>query len=221
MIKDENDYLKEWITHHMKIGIKLFYIYDNNSKVPITKISNNVVIKTWDLTQIQAYKDCCITNQELDYIGFLDTDEFYVSKSMDINKDFENLLAKFGKFMGLGLYWRMYGKRLPYYDTRVPIERYTQYFESDHIKSFLNPRFVRKFDDPHYASIMGYYIDENGNTIKSAVGTHTSNNIFIKHIWSRSTTEFVDKISRGSGDGINRNYSMRDFFDYNNQCILT
>jgi hypothetical protein len=33
IIKDENEYLQEWMDYHRKVGVSHFYIYDNNSKL--------------------------------------------------------------------------------------------------------------------------------------------------------------------------------------------
>ena len=35
IIKDENEYINEWLDWHIKIGFEHFYIYDNGSKITI------------------------------------------------------------------------------------------------------------------------------------------------------------------------------------------
>jgi hypothetical protein len=224
LIKDENDYLDEWISYHKNIGIDNFIIYDNDSATPIKSDLDYVKVVRWSMnntsTQIAAYFDCAKNNQDFDYIGFIDTDEFYVSKTMNIKEDFNNLKEKFGDFVGLGLYWRFYGKQQPYYETRMKIDDYVEYHSNGHIKSFIKPKNILNFNNPHHALIQGNYIDELGNPILSAIGNHTSQNIWIKHIWTRSASEFELKIKRGSGDKCNRNYNMNHFYDYNNHCTI-
>lgn len=224
IIKDENDYLDEWINYHLSIGIDYFFIYDNNSKIPIKideKIGKVIVWNHNDIgTQMVAYLNCCKNNKNFDYIGFLDTDEFYVSKTMNIKKDFEQLKNEFGDFDGIGLYWRMYGKPNPYLEKRINVSEYINYHYNNHIKSFFNPNKVTGLPNPHFAFLNGKYIDENGNKIIGAIGNHTSKNIWIKHTWTRSISEYKEKLQRGSGDKVIRNYTMNNFYEYNDKCTL-
>ena len=83
LIKDENDYLQEWLYYHRKIGFSSFYIYDNHSAIPISetlKSDKDCFVKLWDdqgaHTQVEAYNDCCLSHSGDDFILFIDTDEF-------------------------------------------------------------------------------------------------------------------------------------------------
>lgn len=224
IIKDENDYLDEWLNYHRKIGIDSFFIYDNQSRVPISINDSDVLVIPWPNnnigSQMRAYEHCCSINTNFDYIGFIDTDEFYESKSMDIKKDFENLVETYGEISGVGLYWRNYGQPYPYFENRVPIQEYINYQNNNHIKSFIDPKKILRFPDPHRPLISGKHIDEIGRNISSPVGVHTSDNIWIKHTWTRSLNEFKEKLNRGSGDKVVRNYNIQNFYEYNDKCIL-
>ncbi len=33
--KDENNYLAEWLNYHILMGVERFYIYDNDSQIPV------------------------------------------------------------------------------------------------------------------------------------------------------------------------------------------
>jgi len=35
MVKDEEYYIQEWLEYHRLIGFEHFYIYDNNSEIPV------------------------------------------------------------------------------------------------------------------------------------------------------------------------------------------
>jgi Glycosyl transferase family 2 len=224
IIKNETHYLEEWLNYHKKIGIDYFIIYDNESDVPIVIDDPNISVIPWKDnivgSQMRAYEHCCKHYNNLDYIGFIDTDEFYESVSMNIKKDFESLSKQYGEISGLGLYWRYYGKPYPYFNNRVPIEEYTDYHNNGHIKSFINPKTLNRFPDPHKPIINGKYIDEIGRTINGPIGNHTSQNIWIKHTWTRSLNEFNEKIIRGSGDKVIRIFTPQHFYDYNDKCLL-
>jgi len=144
-----------------------------------------------------------------------------MSKSMNIHKDVENLKDKYGDFDGLGLYWRIYGQPKPYLEKRQLVEKYTQYFGNTHIKSLLKPKLILDFPDPHKAQLQSNckYIDELNNPILGPLGIHTSEDIYIKHIFTRSKEEFKDKMERGDAN-LRGNYrTWDDFNNYNDLCI--
>jgi len=200
--KDENPYFEEWITHHKKVGFDTIIIYDNQSKMAISRYFTNNNLCTKDVTiinwndiefgsQSRAYINCCKEYLDYNYIAFLDVDEFYISTSMNVKQDLKSLNYP----DALGIYWRIYGQPKPYLQKRQSIDKYTYYFGDKHIKSIVNPKLVINFPDPHKAQIKAnsIYIDELNRKIISPIGEHTSNNIFIKHVFTRSLEEFHGK----------------------------
>jgi hypothetical protein len=224
IIKNEDEYLEEWINYHRNVGIDYFIIYDNQSDKEIVISDDDISVILWEDnnigSQMRAYQHCSQNFTDLNYIGFIDTDEFYESKTMNIKKDFEDLIQSYGDFSGVGFYWRMYGNNNPYFENRVPINEYKHYYQDNHIKSFIKPKTISHFPDSHKPNIVGKYIDENGREIKSPIGNHSSEKIWIKHTWTRSINEFKNKINRGSGDKVKRKYSLSHFYDYNNKCKI-
>lgn len=223
--KDENQYFDEWIRHHLKVGFDHVFIYDNNSKEPI-RIAQDLItcvsINGWEDTnfgsQSRAYMDACIEYDNFEYLAFFDVDEFYMSNTMNVKIDLESLDFP----IALGIYWRIYGNPEPF-ETRQPIENYTQWHGDKHIKSIIQPTFVKSFPDPHKAELInekkGMYIDENNNQIVSPIGVHTSNNIWIKHIFTRSRVEFAEKMERGDANTREKNRTWSDFEYYNSLCV--
>lgn len=241
IIKDENEYLQEWMDYHRKVGVSHFYIYDNNSKVPVSqflKDEKDVTVKRWPYTQVgsqwAAYKDCCrVYGKEADKIAFIDTDEFisFDPKFKTIQEVWESLEEQYGKIDNMGLYWRMYGKSKPYFETRQPVENYTEYFENCHIKSIFDPKTVLDFINSHYTITNGKYVNEKGEKILSPFGSsvqpnnnsHSSKIIWIKHIWTRSLSEFEEKIKRGMSIALyekdfKASRNMQEFYNHNDNC---
>jgi hypothetical protein len=101
LIKDENKYLEEWINHHLKLGIEHFYIYDNNSKIPVSKTilekfnSNYFTFIDWSdnykSMQIEAYNHY-LTNygNKSKWTAFIDTDEFIQWDSVEVLDKYES-----------------------------------------------------------------------------------------------------------------------------------
>jgi hypothetical protein len=222
IIKDENEYLQEWIDYHRSIGIDHFFIYDNESKEPVKDNSKDVTVKLWTdnihASQCRAYKDCCINNSNYNYIAFIDTDEFIMLNGYSNIKDCLKSISM--SFDALVLSWRMYGQPKPYFTNKTPMTDYIYYHEDIHVKSLVNPKKVIEFKNPHNSTITGICIDELGNKVKGAWNIHTSKNIWIKHIWTRSQSEFKIKIERGTGDKVVRERTMQDFINHNDKCIL-
>lgn len=234
IIKDEEEYLSEWLDYHRKIGINHFFIYDNNSKIPVATYlqkQQDITIKKWSPScfnsQWLAYSDCSAANKyNVDKIAFIDTDEFicFNSKFNTIQEVWKYLESKYNKIDNLGIYWRMYGKSYPYYKDKQPATHYTEYYEDFHIKSILDPRTITRFTDPHHANTTGIYVNERNESIVSAFGsniephntTHCSNIIWIKHIWTRSLIEFKNKIKRNNNPYFS-NRTINEFYSYNDR----
>jgi len=237
IIKDENEYLEEWLLHHIKVGFDHFMIYDNGSKNCIGELRNKLTDKgiikpgivsvyTWKDNEVgsqcRAYKHACeqvIPYTGIDWMLFIDTDEFYTSNTMNVKEDLTILEKLYGKFDALGLSWRMYGND-PYFETRQPIEKYNQYHTNGHIKSIVRPSAVINFPDPHKAIIKGRYINEDGLEVKRPICRHHSKFVWIKHIYTRSLPEWKEKIERGSGDHVKRTKTLEEFYNYNKQCQI-
>lgn len=223
--KDENQYFDEWIRHHLKVGFDHVFIYDNNSKEPIElpfNLFHKVTIIKWDDSnfgsQSRAYMHACIKCKDWSYLAFLDVDEFYMSTTMNVKLDLKSLNYP----IALGIYWRIYGNPKPF-ENRQPIQNYIHWHSDKHIKSIVTPQSVKSFPDPHKAELFnekkGMYIDENNNQIISPTGVHTSKNIWIKHVFTRSRQEFAEKMERGDANTREKNRTWEDFDHYNSLCI--
>ena len=221
IIRDENEYLQEWLDYHRSIGIDHFFIYDNQSKIPV-KGDDDITVTLWTdnkhASQCRAYVDCCKKHSEYDYVAFIDTDEFIILNGYNNIKDYIQKCPV--KFDALALSWRFYGQPKPYFTERKLMTDYIHYHEDKHVKCIVNPKKVISFPTPHMAKMNVLYIDELGNVVDSPWNTHTSKNIWIKHIWSRSESEFKEKIERGAGDKVVRIYTMQDFINYNDKCKI-
>lgn len=224
LLTNEPDYLEEWIDHHKKYGFDKFFIYFDDNIPENVVLQDNVIYNLWDCKnspqgQMRVYEYCCKNNTDLDYILCIDSDEFYESKTGNVKQDVSNLIDSYGRFDGLGIYWRMYGSN-PFFETREPVKKYTQWHPNDHIKSLINPKVVLKFYDPHKVFIdpNKKYIDELGRKVLGPIGNHTSETIWIKHTWTRSKSEWEAKVNRkGWYEFYDR--KIDEFDNYNKSCI--
>ena len=221
--KDENQYLQEWIGYHRSLGFTHFFIYDNNSKTPISETLANekdCTITLWkdqELKQTKAYLDCCKTNKDYDWILFIDTDEFLILKK---HKTVQEFLSNYNHFTAVALNWICYTGSG--YENRVEWFKYNKYIPIDsdinkHIKSFVKPQYVKYVSlDPHKLTILT--VNEHKDLVKGPLHKHSSDIAFIRHNVTRSKNEYFDKISRGRGDGAPSPHTVETFYHFEEQA---
>jgi len=233
MVKDENEYLEEWIDYHLLLGVERFYIYDNESQVPVRENladyigRGQVVIQeiSGQGQQLRAYDHCIQTfGRHSKWIGFIDTDEFIVPSATSDLRDF---LQDYENFGGLAVHWVMFGSNghmkkpnggmLANY-TRRTIHTFP---ENRRIKSIIQPdKVLIPFSPHHFIYKPGYMcVNENGLRIDDQVYPPSTQKIRINHYWLRSKEEFNAKLSRGRGDR-GTPYSEDLFTNINSQSTL-
>ena len=158
MFKDEAPYLREWIEYHHMIGVDHFYLYDNNSKdeyetviLPYVESGLVTVIKWPELhAQVRGYEDCIRRFQnESDWIGFIDVDEFVVPIEDEMLPQFLN---RFSHRPAVLLYWRFFGSggKMKRDISKLVMEDFVVASEKiyDKGKCFFNSNYDYLFDDP-------------------------------------------------------------------------
>lgn len=115
IFKDEAPYLREWIEYHRMVGADHFYLYDNNSSDGYESVIGScleeglVTLTRWpgEHAQVDAYEDCIRRFQnESDWIGFIDVDEFLVPVE---EESLATFLERFSRRPAVLVYWRFFG----------------------------------------------------------------------------------------------------------------
>ncbi len=211
LIKDENKYINEWVSHHLNLGVEHFYIYDNASKIPVSEtVANSFDLSLftfvdwsgmYESIQVEAYNHC-IQNfgYESEWIAFIDTDEFIQCESLRV-------LDKYKEYDFVKINWTLYNADgLLNYEPRPVQERFTKTFITDKIgiqyKSIVRPSRIHSMD-VHAPSF--------GSSI-------TANDIVLNHYYTRSLEEWEEKIIRGTcAPYCSRKYD--EFFEFNPDLI--
>ena len=112
--KDEReDYIREWIDWHLKLGIDFIYIFDNDSEVPLKNLLSdipNVGIAPCKgkAMQMHAYNFFIERYRGvIEWAAFIDLDDFII-----VRKDVANIKRQLGyypDFSGIGLQWKIFG----------------------------------------------------------------------------------------------------------------
>jgi len=215
IVKDENEYLKEWMEYHLTIGVQHFYIYDNDSKVPVSKALENfklqqfaTVIKVYGKArQVPAYNDCLIRNRNnSQWIAFIDVDEFIVPKST--KGDLRTFLRDFEGYAGLAINWLVFGssghiKRTNRSQLKSFLLRSEQSFHVNrHVKVIVQTKFVKRSVGAHLFQFIEPYfaVNEFGKEIKTSYSSVSVEKIQINHYYCRSLEEYQEKVNRGAAD---------------------
>ena len=214
IIKNEQ-YLEEFILYHYLLGVEHFYIYDNESDIPIKKRLNHYLYQKictinyfpGKVKQIEAYNHCIFHyGKDTEWLAIIDGDEYILPKKHDnlvsFLKDYENYSA-------IAINWINFGSN--YYQFKQQgylIENYT-YCEikpDGHIKTICRPKDVKRIINPHFVLLKNKnegYIDCNKKKVilddknEFFNYTQTTDIIQINHYWGKSYQEMEEKIDRG------------------------
>lgn len=215
IIKDENEYLAEWIDYHRKIGAEHFFIYDNGSKVAVADTIAalgageyvTVTVIQGRNKHIKAY-DHCLKNfgRHSRWIAFIDVDEFIVPKTD--NPKLGPFLEDYEDYGGLGVSWLIFGSnghikkpagsQLENFTMRSP----ASFLANKHIKSIVQPRYTKSAFKSHCFKYKPGYscVNEHYAPIGDSFAESSTNKIQLNHYYCRSLEEYHQKITRGISD---------------------
>lgn len=242
IIKNEGQYIEEWIEHHINVGVSRFFLFDNDSEddtytkikpfiqrglVVYEKISGkNRQYDAYNLT-IKKYKNEC------KYIAFIDCDEFLMPcNTKDRLIDILTPFFKDKKIGGVAANWRMYGSSGFIEKPKDLVLCSFLYRANDFngrgnncIKSIVNPRKVFMFFSAHYPIyLLNFYnVDENGKRVRKSYGENGElKKIRINHYFTKSKNEWITRRSLGKPDTYYKNEDKRtidEFYLHDNNEI--
>ncbi|MDR1952455.1 MAG: glycosyltransferase family 92 protein [Elusimicrobiota bacterium] len=221
IVRNEGQYIREWIEYHKLVGVEKFYIYDNESTDNLKEILNpyikegSVVYKYFPgkERQLHAYQDAIDKYKyKTKWLALIDIDEFIVPKKY---KKITEFLKDFESYPQVLIGWVIYGSagHIKKPDGLV-IENFKYHAPDDYVtesKIIINPRMAGCALIPHWSEpLEGKAVDENKNIFKSYPykefypQTKPKNKIQINHYYSKSWEGFLEKVSRGNA------YSLKD-----------
>lgn len=212
IIKNEADYIEEWIDYHLKIGFEKFYIYDNESTDNVREVLEKYIRKgiveyiyyPGKGKQMPAYNDCIQRyKNKCRYLAIIDLDEFILPIE---DKNIYGIKKYLKKYAGLTINWVIFGSagHIKKPDGLVLENfKYRSKEINKHVKTICNPRWVDFIDNPHYPHyvIKKYSVDENCKKIEGPYNFDFPANKFrINHYFCKSQEEAKRKFARGYAD---------------------
>lgn len=166
IFKNEGPYLKEWIEYHRLLGVKHFYLYNNDStddyyqvllpyiRAGIVELEHAINYPDFNGTQVDCYNRCLMKSRGASiWVAFIDLDEFIVP-SEDVNLAW--LLSHYRKYAGVAINWRCFGtSNLAKLAENEPMIgqllmcSVPHYPANIHVKSIVRPELVKQFHGPH------------------------------------------------------------------------
>lgn len=196
--KEEDLYIQEWIDYHLKLGFDKIFVYQNNWRWKGE--SPNVIKINWDgkCMQINAYNNFLKNHTEYSWAAFLDVDEFLVLKK---HKNIKDFLKEYENYDSIGINWVLFGSNNLEFqknsDTSL-IKRFTKREKkvNQTIKTITKVKSDFVFITPH--NLKTNWVDLNYNLKKGASNSEGTDDIAqINHYFSKTKTEFMNKINRG------------------------
>ncbi len=231
--KDETPYLKEWVEHHVNIGVQYFVIYDNNSIIPIKetlaeyirkRLVNVIDCPIASRPQLRAYNHCLFHMcEKTQWIIYIDVDEFII---LNKHNEISNLLIEYDSFGGLSLNWKLYNAGGHVTTPAQPVmEAYKEYLPltsavNKHVKTILQPRYTLTIGNSHQAMyIDGYYaVNENYRHVSYAFSDFSNEIAHINHYYTKSYADWLCKVEKGRADS-DQKRKEQEFWDYNPKMI--
>lgn len=234
IIKNEHDYLKEWIDYHLNIGFDSIFLYED-----IDSMSHDNIVKNYSNVYLynienllndqffKIYKDRQLAlyylflyqkRKDIDWCAFIDVDEFIFTENQDIHNILADISPQVG---GLCIYWENYGANGHINKPNGSvISNYTKpckILEKDVntcFKSIVNLKNSYYFKNKH---LIENCIDINGNEINKSNIRPIYHTIWIKHFITKSLEEYKARLNRGNITVGFR--TLNDFFEMNEDLL--
>lgn len=242
IIKNEGEYITEWVKYHKLIGVNKFYLYNNGSTddtaEKLKPFIESGLVELIDYPgiakQLPAYNNALkVFGDKCKYMAFIDADEFIFllnrdDKLVDVLDKIIELDEKAG---GIAINWTMFGSsghiKKP---TGGVLENYLYRVKDGGrgngcIKTVVMPKFVYAYEHVHYPTyIYGKYsIDENGNRVRGWLNNvEKTYKIRINHYFTKSKEEWIQRRSLGKADSKQKEKTKRtieEFYQYDNNDI--
>jgi hypothetical protein len=224
IIRDEEHYVKEWLTYYHLAGVERFVIGIHNTidkteerikELPFFhKIFLHRIESEERSLQVRFYnsmfREYGIGKSE--WVLFIDSDEFMLGRKKD---DLKEIIADYEDFGGLSVHWKMFGaNNYVVRPSDLCIESFTKCYPNPWItiKTFVKTNQAISLNSPHSAITIRPRVDENKKPTFSDPGTEdelprTADIIQCNHYHTRSMEDWVSRAFRG---GVNNQHWFRE-----------
>lgn len=226
IIKNEH-YLEEFLMFYMILGVEHFFLYDNESSVPLSRRLNKPIFKQkctiinfpGKCKQLDAYEDCLKKTKSITkWLIIVDGDEYIFPKKWFNLREF---LTEYDNYQAIGINWVMFGSNN--HTEKQPgllTENYTKcgYFDH-HIKTITQPQYTISMNGVHSVKTLNpnKFVDAGKNVVWGPFNENDNTDLIqINHYFGKSFEEYKDKINRGRADMTAKREFMQNYMDMYN-----
>lgn len=213
--KNEDNYINEWITYHLKLGFDKIFVYRNNWDYETTIDNVEVINFPGKCQQVNSYNQFIQSySNEYDWAAFFDVDEFLVLKKHSNIKEF---ISDYNQFDSIAVNWVFFGSNnhSSVNDENYSVlNRFTKKSKSPdiHIKTICKLSKSPIFVSPHTTNMM--WISPENITGRGPFNSNGSSIIAqLNHYFCKTKEEFEQKVNRGRAD-TNMFRSLSEFVHY-------
>ncbi|MDO4466651.1 MAG: glycosyltransferase family 2 protein [Bacillota bacterium] len=210
IVKNEAEYIEEWVLYHLTIGFDEIVLYDNGSEdnskeilEPYVKAGKVRIIDYPGMgKQLEVYNYAIQQlKNEFKYLAFIDADEFLLPMHGESIKSLLDKMFFDEKVGGLAINWKMFGssgleekpeggvlKNFLYCANKKDVG-------NECIKSIVNPRKVFAYQHPHFPTYYYGYksYDENKQVVSSWKNYIEPEVLRINHYFTKSKAEWIKR----------------------------
>ncbi len=222
ILKNDGNYLTEWLNYHLAAGVDHFYLYDNGSSDDTSEILEPYVeaelvdyfsVSGEDM-QIPVYNDATRRFKFMTkYMAFLDIEDFIFPKTaQSVLEVVDEILSQDPRAAALTVNWQIFGSNnLEKADfEKEVLDRFTRraprnWFEPPtdknppagniFVKTIANPRFIRCVVNPHFSFYYDgkFAVNSAGGRVPYWGCEPVSDKIVINRYFTKSREEFQKK----------------------------
>jgi hypothetical protein len=223
-VREDNDYLDEWVTYHLAIGFEHIVMYDHRSIVPVVNIWGDKVtvirINRDSLFKPTYLNQDTLKNHPSYWMAMFDVDEFLVLLR---HKDVKDVLCDYEDFGAVVIPWNTFGSSG--HETK-PFGRVIDNYlwrnidEPMWIKSIINTQYCTGIDDPHRGAYSRLAVNESKEPVEGPVANSPRQIFRLFHYFTRSHEEWMKKVTRGTGNPNTPPRPVHWFDMVNNACTV-
>jgi hypothetical protein len=202
--KNEEDYIKEWVDYHFKLGFDNVFIYENDWRCEyehpqLIKIPFDGLTK-----QLEAYNNWLNNKKnEFDWVAFFDVDEFLVLKK---HKTIQDFLSNYTNKFGVAINWYFFGNNghdRVFDGEYSQLKRFTKRAKKmdQHIKTIVNCK-VKCSMSVHNPDGLPI-VSPDGVAFTGPFNKNGNDEIAqLNHYYCKTPQEFQKKCERGRADRV-------------------
>ncbi len=223
IIKNEEDYIREFIQFYRINGVEHFYLYDNDSDTPLNEVLADFR-EICTITRISGEKQQVIAynhfvknfSKETQWVAVFDVDEFVLPKLHPTLRDFVMDTGRNADCISIN--WVIFGNgphiRKPAGGWVIENYLYSEGRQHKNVKSVVRTGAIRKFRHPHFPELKWFrkHVNALGNPMSGAENAEETTHIIqLNHYFTKSLEEYDLKLrSRRADTGQIRLENLKD-----------